>query len=272
MNTSQLSPVSLTVAISPCPNDTCVFGSWVLGQGHQEKDIRASFVWADVEELNHAAARGQWDVVKVSAARALNLGKDRAILSCGGAFGLEHGPKLVARRPDAQPQTIAVPGLQTTAAALLRRAMDKPCELIPVRYDLIVDAVQQSRADAGLLIHESALLLDRHGLYCLLDLGQWWREQTGGLPLPLGCIVAHRSLGRQTLDAVERQIRSSLIHGRNHPESIAPLAQALAQELDAAVINAHIEAYVNDLSLEMGHVGRLALDQLGALTATSSPA
>lgn len=268
----QSRPAFLKVAISPCPNDTYIFGSWVLGLGRQEIGIRASFVWADIDELNQGAMRRQWDVIKVSAAQALRLVNDYVILSSGGAFGLEHGPKLVARKPDVRLRTIAVPGLQTSAATLLRRTMEKPAELIPMRYDLIVHAVQGSRADAGLLIHESALLLERYGLHCLLDLGQWWRELTGGLPLPLGCILGRRSLGKETLDVVERQIRASIEHASEHPQAVMPLIAALAQEVDATVINAHIDAYVNDFSLDMGQKGRRALERFGALTATSGPA
>lgn len=263
-------PAALTVAISPCPNDTYIFGSWILGHGELISGIRASFVWADVEELNEAAAQGRFDIVKVSAAQALRLREDYAILSCGGAFGLEHGPKLVSRKPGIRPRTIAVPGLQTTATTLLlRQAMTLPAELIPLRYDLIAGAVQESRADAGLLIHESALLLENYGLHCLLDLGRWWSDQTGGLPLPLGCILGRRSLGTATLEAVQQQIRASLDQARARPENIWPLVKALAQEIDDAVLHAHIQAYVNEYSQDMSQRGRQALAKLEGWVASS---
>lgn len=255
------SPVPLTVAISPCPNDTAIFGSWILGQGEIVPDIRASFVWADVEELNLSAGAGLYDVIKVSAAQAVQLSNDYAILPCGGAFGLEHGPKLVAR-DSAPPRTIAVPGLHTTATALLQQALAYPAELIPMRYDLVVDAVQSGRVDAGLLIHESALLLERYGLYCLLDLGQWWFDKTKGLPLPLGCILGRHSLGPKTLLAVEQQIRFSLDHCQAKPQTVRPLVRALAQEVDEEVLDVHIQAYVNELSRDMGPRGRLAMEKL----------
>ncbi len=261
-------PERLIVAISPCPNDTFIFGGWILGQGLGTSAPRASFVWADVEELNRAAHQGEYDVIKVSAVQALRLRDAYAILSCGGAFGLEHGPRLVSRKPGTVPRTIAVPGLLTTATTLLRQAMAAPAELIPMRYDLIVDAVQESRVDAGLLIHESALLLQAYGLHCLLDLGCWWSEQTGGLPLPLGCILGRRSLTSTTLERVERRIRSSLEHARAHPETIRPLIKAMAQEVDETVLDAHIQAYVNDYSLDMGQAGRQALKRLESLVET----
>lgn len=254
----------LTAAISPCPNDMAIFGAWILGRGKMLVDMRTLFAFADVDELNQAAAEKKFDLIKVSAAQALRCSMEYAILSCGGAFGTEHGPKLVSANPEPTLRTIAVPGLTTTAATLLRRAMALSAELLPMRYDLIVSAVREGRVDAGLLIHESALLLDRYGLHCLLDLGGWWFDQTQGLPLPLGCILGRRSLGKGVLRIVEQQIRSSLMFGQAHPQAVRPLIQAMAQELDDHVLDAHIHAYVNEYSRDMGDRGRLALDRLSA--------
>lgn len=255
--------VPLTVAVSPCPNDTFIFGSWVLGLGEEVPGTMASFVWADVEELNAAAEEGRFDVVKVSAAQAQALCEDWAILPCGGAFGLEHGPKLVSvASRGGKPATIAVPGLRTTALALLLRAWPAPARLVPMRYNLIVEAVRQSRVDAGLLIHESALMVENYGLRCLLDLGRWWNDRTKGLPLPLGCILGRRALGEAVLAAVQKRILASLDHALAMPGALMPLIKALAQEVDEAVIHAHLKAYVNDYSRDMGPLGRQALMRL----------
>jgi 1,4-dihydroxy-6-naphthoate synthase len=261
MTTVQNQPKAISVAVSPCPNDTAIFGSWILGQGQQLPALRASFVWADVEELNIAAAQGRYAVVKVSAAQALRLRENYAILSSGGAFGLSHGPKLVAREIETSPRVIAVPGLHTTAVILLQRDWEV-AELVPMRYDLIVNAVLTAQVDAGLLIHESALLLEQYKLHCLLDLGRWWAKWTGGLPLPLGCILGRRSLGKALLGAVEWQIRASLDHFHARPEAVRPLIKALAREIDDAVLDAHIRAYVNDFSRDMGQRGQEALAAL----------
>lgn len=264
MTTAFVSPPYLTAAISPCPNDIAIFGGWILGQGATTLGTQALFAFADVEELNQAAVENKYDLIKVSASQALRCTKEYEILSCGGAFGLEHGPKLVSAKPNPLVHTIAVPGLMTTAATLLRRALTSPAKLLPMRYDLIVSAVLEGRVNAGLLIHESALLLDQYGLHCLLDLGRWWSKQTHGLPLPLGCILGRRALGKEVLQAVEQQIRSSLVFGLTHPDAVRPLIRAMAQELDDQVLNAHIHAYVNDYSRDMGQRGRLALNRLAA--------
>jgi 1,4-dihydroxy-6-naphthoate synthase len=262
-------PLPLTVAVSPCPNDTFIFGAWVLGQCAPLPDQTTSFIWEDVQVLNEAAVQRAYDVIKVSAAQALELLDDYALLPAGGAFSKVHGPKLVTSptslTPSGAPRTIAVPGLGTTAAALLRRAWSEPAELIPVRYDRIVDMVLRGEVDAGLLIHESALLLDRYGLSCILDLGRWWDERTGGLPLPLGCILGRRTLKPETLERITAQIQASLNHAFHAPDSIWPLVRALAQELDDEVLQAHIRTYVNHYSRDMGEEGARALECLGEM-------
>lgn len=261
-------PLPLTVAVSPCPNDTFIFGAWVLGQCPPLPERTVSFVWEDVQMLNEAAVRKKHDVIKVSAAQALDLLEDYAVLPAGGAFSKVHGPKLVAAcvPPSGSVRTIAVPGLGTTAAALLRQAWTEPAELIPVRYDRIVDMVRRGEVDAGLLIHESALLSDRYGLSCILDLGRWWEGQTGGLPLPLGCILGRRTLGAETLEQVAGQIQTSLSHASHAPDAVWPLVQALAQELDDEVLWTHIRTYVNHYSRDMGDEGLRALECLGGMT------
>lgn len=257
---------TLRIAISPCPNDTFIFGAWVLGLTPSPEGRDCRFFWHDVQELNHGALTGDWDVIKVSAATALRLRDSCAILPCGGAFGLEHGPKLVTRRDfQGTPRRIAVPGLDTTAALVLRAALEGRFTPVPMIFHAIVDAVRDGEVDAGLLIHETALIHERYGLSLRLDLGQWWRERTGGLPLPLGCIAARKELGSATHLAVADSIRASVLHARTQGRSVMPFVAALARELDAATLEQHIAAYVNAFSLDMGPDGQAALNTLQTL-------
>ncbi len=255
----------MNVAISPCPNDTWVFGAWVLGLVPSPQPCR--FFWHDVQELNERAAAGSYDVVKVSAAAALQL-SGRTILPCGGAFGLNHGPKLVARTPQLEKTArIAVPGLDTTAYRLLRAALGPSFEAIPTLFSAIPDLVRSGAVDAGLLIHETALLHERLGLHLLLDLGAWWQEYSSGLPLPLGVIVMQAHIPDTIQTAVVNTIRTSLQYARSHPQAVLPLVHSFAQELDAPTLAHHITAYANDYSLHMGPEGETALAllrQLGA--------
>ncbi len=253
---------SLSIAISPCPNDTFIFAAWILGlaplPGHN-----CRFIWHDVQELNQGAKANSWAVTKVSAATALCLQGSHDILSCGGAFGLKHGPKVVVRRNNDKPvQTIAVPGLDTTAMLLLQRAMPQGFTPVPMVFHAIVHAVQKGTVDAGLLIHETALIYEQYDLNLHLDLGKWWQEQTQNLPLPLGCIVIPKAYGSKTRALVEKTIQDSIQVAQAQPERIMPLVSGLARELDAIVLKQHIKAYVNDLSLDMGTKGMNALNTL----------
>ena len=254
---------SLQVAISPCPNDTYIFAAWILGQVVGPGGPDSRFLWHDVQELNQGALQDAWDVVKVSAATALRLQKTHVILPCGGAFGLAHGPKLVTRADFCgQPVTIAVPGLDTTAMRVLSAALEYKFRPVPMIFHAIVQAVQTGQVDAGLLIHETALVHDRYGLILHTDLGQWWSKRSSDLPLPLGCIVARKSLGEALHADIAATLRSSIVHARTTPTDVFPMITALARELDGATLEQHIAAYVNDYSLDMGASGRAALNIL----------
>ena len=263
----------VSVAISPCPNDVVIFGAWILGRVGLP-DARAAFAFEDVETLNEAALAGTYDVVKVSAAMAAPLAATYAVLPSGAAFGFGAGPKLVVDKDfSGRPRTIAVPGLRTTAATLLRAALagDDPAlpppdaAFVPVRYDAIVDAVRSGRAEAGLLIHETALAAADHGLRLVLDLGRWWEGRLPGVPVPLGVILAKKSLGPARIAALGELLRQSLGAAAAQPELVAPLARLLAREKNEAVIKAHIKAYVGDLSRDMGETGARALARLREL-------
>ncbi|MDQ7831769.1 MAG: MqnA/MqnD/SBP family protein [Desulfovibrionaceae bacterium] len=267
----------LTVAVSPCPNDTAIFGAWMLGRVPDAPP--ADFVFLDVENLNEAALSGRFDIIKVSAAVGLEVGETCRILPAGAAFGLCVGPKLAVPQGlagDRRPDTVIVPGLLTTAARLLRAALADPAvaalpgipgpdaAFLPVRYDRVAETAARGHA-AALLIHETALAPQRHGLRTILDLGRWWDEKTGGLPVPLGVIVGRTRLGEKTLRAAARSIRRSLETALADPAAVLPLISALAVEKDGGVVTAHIKAYVNDLSRDMGASGEKALAALAAM-------
>jgi len=267
----------LTVAVSPCPNDTTIFGAWMLGLAPGAPE--ADFVFLDVENLNEAALSGRFDVIKVSAAVGLSLGESCRILPSGAAFGLKIGPKLavpVGHTADERPAAVVVPGLLTTAARLLRAALADPdvaalpglpgpdAAFIPVRYDRVAETAREQGL-AALLIHETALAPERHGLRRVFDLGRWWDKKTGGLPVPLGVIVGRTQLGPDVLALVAQTMRRSLEMALADPAAVLPLVAALAVEKDGGVVEAHIRAYVNELSRDMGGAGKKALEALAAM-------
>ncbi len=267
---ADLSAETINVAISPCPNDSFIFSAWVMGLIPDLENSRTRFFWQDIDVLNRWAAQGKCRVTKVSASQALEMEEACEILSAGGAFGLEHGPKLVSRRGlGKRPEKIAVPGLQTTAFTLLRSALDYEFEPLSMPFNQIVDGILAGKAEAGLLIHETALLYRDYKLDLVLDLGRWWENQTSGLPLPLGCVVLRKGSDPGLKSLVEEQIRASLDAGRAQRSVIMPLVVHLAQELDPKVIDRHIQAYVNEYTRDMGPQGAQALEVLRALKHTA---
>ncbi|GAU08308.1 MqnA/MqnD/SBP family protein [Desulfoplanes formicivorans] len=258
----------LTIALSPCPNDTFIFGSWVLGRIPDIPGHCSRFFWQDIQNLNEAAQQNRFDIIKVSAVQALKLQDSYTILACGGAFGLEHGPKLVTRPGISRPRRIAVPGMLTTAVCLLETALERDFEPVPMTFDQEIAALQRHKVDAALLIHETALVYKDYGLDLLLDLGKWWQDASGGLPLPLGAIIVRRELaGNRSCrpKIIEDQIRASLHHAHAHRASINVFMRSLAQEMDQSTLDDHVRAYVNEYSMDIGSLGQAALDHLQTL-------
>ncbi len=254
----------LTLGFSPCPNDTFIFYALVHGKVRAE-GLSFSETLEDVETLNRKAVGGKLDVSKVSFHALGFLRHEYFMLRSGGALGKGCGPLIVAREPlDAaalRGKVIAIPGMLTTAYLLMQLYDQSLKNIIVMPFHMIMDSVVSGYADAGLIIHEGRFTYPRYGLHEVEDLGRWWEEKTG-LPIPLGCIVARRSLGAETARAVESLIRESAVYAREHPDEPSHYIKSHAQELDDDVIREHIDLYVNDYSLDVGRAGALAVDEL----------
>jgi 1,4-dihydroxy-6-naphthoate synthase len=239
--------VALTLGISPCPNDTFAFSAWVHGQV-DGPEVDVSF--ADIDVLNTTAR--EFDVVKVSYAALPALLDDYALLPCGGALGHGVGPLVLARSADQDLEgaRIAVPGEQTTAYLLLR-LWRQGFDVTVMPFEQIMPAVRDGAVDAGLVIHESRFTYPLYGLVCLQDLGEWWEGETG-LPIPLGAIVARRSLDRTALAAT---VRASVEHAWADPSASAGFVAAHSQEMDPTVCQQHIDLYVNEFTRDLGEAG-----------------
>jgi 1,4-dihydroxy-6-naphthoate synthase len=270
----------LTLGFSPCPNDTFMFYPLVHGLvdtgglAYRER-------LEDVETLNRLALDGELDVSKVSY-HALGHIRDRyALLRSGSALGRGCGPLLVAADrfdpADLRGKTIAVPGRYTTAKLLLRLFDPTLANFIVMPFNEIMDAVLSGNVDAGLIIHESRFTYHGFGLHKLLDLGEWWEGETG-LPIPLGGIVARRSLGAETIAAIERALRAGVEYARSHPEEAGRYICEHAQEMSPEVCAAHIGLYVNDFSADLGDEGIRAIsclmqraEQAGLIPSSNEP-
>jgi 1,4-dihydroxy-6-naphthoate synthase len=255
---------SLTLGFSPCPNDTFMFYPLVHGLV-DTAGISFRERLEDVETLNRLALAGELDVSKVSYHALGHIRDKYALLRSGSALGRGCGPLLVAREEfdpaDLRGRRIAVPGQYTTALLLLRLLDPKLDNFIVMPFNEIMDAVLTGKADAGLVIHESRFTYRDLGMHRLVDLGEWWEGETG-LPIPLGGIVARRSLGAETIDVIERSLRAGVAYARSHPTEAAGYIREHAQEISDEVCAAHIGLYVNDFSTELGAEGELAIAEL----------
>ncbi len=217
----------------------------------------------DVEALNRLARKGALDVTKISYHAYGHLTDDYVMLRSGGALGKGVGPLLVTKEVlgDLSGRRVAIPGGLTTANLLLKLSQPDDIEVVELRYDKIMPAVAAGEVDAGLIIHESRFTFAEYGLQKHLDLGEWWEQETG-LPLPLGGIMARRSLGEKRLAHIQEVIRDSLRYSYRHCEEAQPYVAAHAQEMSAEVMQRHIDLYVNDYSLDVGETGEQAVRTL----------
>ncbi|CAM2974454.1 1,4-dihydroxy-6-naphthoate synthase [Paenibacillus sediminis] len=257
----------MKIAFSPCPNDTFVFHAWAHGliPGAPELDV----TYADIDITNNLAASGKGpDVLKISYAALPWVLSDYALIPCGGALGRGCGP-LVLTASDAvdaaslSGRRVAVPSERSTAYLLFRlwAAQNVPGgvgEIVVMPFDKIMPAVRDGEIDAGLVIHEARFTFPSYGLTMLTDLGNWWEADTG-LPIPLGAIIARRTLD---LDAIAKWIRASVKYAWAHPEVSRDYVMQHAQEMNPQVAEAHIKLYVNEFTANLGDDGYAAVTAL----------
>ncbi len=255
----------LTLGFSPCPNDTYIFNGLVHGKVPLAEVAFAEPLLEDVETLNDWVLQGRLDVTKLSF-HALGHALDRyALLHAGAALGRSCGPLLITGAADKAASVadwkIAIPGTYTTAALLLRLYQPDCRHLVVMRFDQIMEAVACGAVDGGVIIHESRFTYQQLGLHCVQDLGQWW-EQATGLPIPLGCIAAKRTLSPAVREEIDAAIAASIRWADAHPEEGWDYIQTHAQEMDPVVIRSHIGLYVNPYSKNLGKEGLHAVREL----------
>ncbi len=259
--------MNLSMAYSPCPNDTSMFHP--IATGHASKSgYDVSVHLHDIETLNRLALASTYDITKISFHTYLLVRQHYQLLNTGAALGFGCGPLLVARTPMSPAEVahsrIAIPGELTTAHLLLRLWAPEAKQKIFAPYDRIMDLLRTGEADCGILIHESRFVFQQAGLTCITDLGQWW-EQTTGHPIPLGCIVARKNLGPAVISEFENLLRQGIIHSRKHPEDSANYVRENAQEIDETVMKKHVSMFVTDFSVDLGETGHAAIAVLESM-------
>ncbi len=250
----------VTIAYSPCPNDTFIFFRLA-----QNPDFSPHL--ADVETLNREAFSGKYDVTKLSFHAWLLVQENYQLLPVGSALGRGCGPLVICRQDAGDTYRrlpackVAVPGEYTTAHLLLRLWKPELERRIFMPFDQIMSSVESGEVDAGVIIHEGRFIYKERGFECIQDLGEWWEKETG-LPIPLGCIAAHKRLGEEKIGEISRLLENSIRAAFDDPASAAEYIKAHAQELDDEVIGAHIKTYVNDFTLDLGEEGHSAIAKL----------
>ncbi len=258
-------PIKISLAISPCPNDTFVFHGLLTG-AVSVAGCELSITFADIHELNQLARRGDVSLCKVSSLEAIRLADRYQLCSVGAALGYGVGPLLVAR-PDAPPldsaTRVVCPGDTTTAFALFSHFYPECTQVEHVVFSDIMPSVARGDFDYGVVIHEGRFTYNSYGLRCEADLGTLWEERYH-VPLPLGCLVVRSDLSEQTRLALEQGVRESLDFALADREGAFETMRRYAQELDPAAIWAHVDLYVNQWTLDLGESGQAAFDRLRA--------
>jgi 1,4-dihydroxy-6-naphthoate synthase len=256
---------SITVAHSPDSDDAFMF--YALAEGRVETEgLSFTHELADIESLNRRALAGELAVTAVSFHAYAHLAGRYLLLPHGASFGDGYGPVVVARKPVSREEiarggvVVGSPGRLTTAAlALSLWASGVRTEILS--FDAILPAVLDGRLSAGVLIHEGQLTYGAEGLTAVVDLGRWWKEETG-LPLPLGGNVVRRDLGPDTIARISRALSRSIEYGLDHREAALSHAMRYARGLDRPSADRFVGMYVNDWTRSYGPEGRRAVQEL----------
>ncbi|HET9087758.1 MAG TPA: MqnA/MqnD/SBP family protein [Acidobacteriaceae bacterium] len=254
----------ISIAHSPDSDDAFMF----YGLASEKVEVpgyRFTHTLTDIETLNQKAMREAFYDVTAISFHAYPYVQDKyALMPCGGSVGENYGPMIVAKREfsleEVRSVQIAVPGQLTTANLVLQMAIPGvQTEVVP--FDQIIPQVLSGKYQAGLIIHEGQLTYARDGLKCVLDLGTWWREQTG-LPLPLGGNAIRRSLGTPVHRVMNQALRDSVGYALKNREEALAHAMQYARDLDAASANRFVGMYVNERTLDYGEDGKRAIRKL----------
>jgi 1,4-dihydroxy-6-naphthoate synthase len=255
---------TLSLGYSPCPNDTFIFYALIHGLV-ATGDLRFKEVLLDVETLNQKALNAELDLTKISYHAFGHLREKYSLLRAGGALGRGCGPLVVSKHDysmeELRDKRIAIPGKLTTAFLLLQ-LFDPAFRKgnIEMPFHMIMGAVANDEVDAGLIIHESRFTYPSFGLREIMDLGKWWEKETG-YPIPLGGIIAKRSLDETVKNKINLLIKQSVEYAFSNRNQPMEYIRRHSQELSDDVINQHISLYVNDYSLDVGAEGEKAVKE-----------
>lgn len=256
----------MNIAFSPCPNDTFIFHAWVNGLVPDAPKLNVTYADIDITNTLAEKANGP-DILKVSYASLPWVHESYGLLPCGGALGRGCGPLILTKQgqetASLSGKKIAVPSERSTAYLLFRLWIAQQVpegikEICVLPFHEIMPAISDGKIDAGLVIHEARFTYPSYGLQQVVDLGDWWEQDTS-LPIPLGAIIAKKSLD---LPSISKWIKGSLTYAYEHPTASKNYILQHAQELDWKVAQEHIDLYVNSFSQDLGNEGYEAIHAL----------
>ncbi len=251
------------IRIGHSPDSDDAFMFYALAKGHIETaPYEIVHVIEDIETLNKRALAAELEVTAISVHAYAYVSNDYALMPCGASIGDKYGPLIVSKSPikNLAGKKIAIPGEMTTAY-LTMKLYQSDVKTETYRFDRIIAAVQDEKVDAGLIIHEGQLTYAREGLHKMVDLGEWWYEETG-LPLPLGANVIRRNLGDEKIHDITSLLKQSIQYSLDHRERGLEYAMTYARDMETDLADKFVGMYVNDYTLDYGDSGRKAVQEL----------
>ena len=250
--------MEIRIGHSPDPDDAFMFHAMTTG-AFSTPGLSYVHQLQDIETLNHRAMAGDLEVSAVSIHAFPEISDDYALMYCGASMGEGYGPMIVAKRgiteDDAKAGSIAVPGLKTSAYLGLRMAWGE-VEVTVVPFDEIIPRILADEFTSGLIIHEGQLTYGDFDLEVLLDLGIWWGELTGGLPMPLGGNVVRRDLGAELMKQITLDTKRSIEHALKSPAKALEFAKQWGRGIDDSTNERFVGMYVNQRTIDYGEDGR----------------
>ncbi|MGC9080633.1 MqnA/MqnD/SBP family protein [Sulfurihydrogenibium sp.] len=251
----------IRIAHSPDSDDAFMF--YAINQKKIDtKGYEFVDILSDIETLNKEALKGTYEVSAISIHAFPYVADKYALLSSGASMGDNYGPMVVSKEPfdvkELKNKKIAVPGTLTSAFLALR-LFEPEVNYVVIPFDKIMEEVKAGNVDAGLIIHEGQLTYKDEGLTCIVDLGKWWYEKTGGLPLPLGGNVIRKDLGYTVMKEISEILRESIKYSLTHREEAVEYALKYARGMDKNKADKFIGMYVNDLTIDYGERGKKAI-------------
>jgi 1,4-dihydroxy-6-naphthoate synthase len=252
----------IRVAHSPDSDDAFMFYA-INTEKIDTKGYEFIDILSDIETLNKEALKGTYEVSAISIHAFPYVADRYALLSSGASMGDNYGPMVVAKEEfpanELKNKTIAVPGTLTSAFLALK-LFEPDINYVVLPFDQIIDAVKEGKVDAGLIIHEGQLTYQDEGLKCIVDLGKWWYEKTGGLPLPLGGNVIRKDLGIEIMKEISEILRESIKYSLAHRDEAVEYALKYARGMTKDKADKFIGMYVNDLTIDYGERGKKAIE------------